>query len=188
MSCLSIRPLLSTDQLSDFFCGIEVMDEFIHDGLNESLIQHNCLSYIITDEAGLVVAFFALGKEQLVLDDGDKDDLLSGISDSPIPSFQDSDEREAFLQKSVFPSVDISYLAVKCDCQRKGIGSTIIRHIFGKSKEMFPECMFLTVDALILRDIKYSAVEFYEKFGFQRLYPPTSENTIRLYCTLYPSE
>ena len=47
------------------------------------------------------------------------------------------------------------------------------------------EASFLTVDALFLKEKNYSAVDFYKKFGFQTMYPPTSSNTIRMFTTLF---
>lgn len=67
--------------------------------------------------------------------------------------------------------------------QRKGIGTAILNKIFEIVKGK-GDISFVTVDALYLKD-EYRADTFYERKGFQRLYPPTSENTIRMYTTIF---
>lgn len=113
MNSLYFRPLIDTSELSCFECGIEVMDNFIHNGLQESLVENDCSTYVVYDNFNRIVGFFSLMEDSLYLDDDDKDDL-----------------------------------------------------------------------ALYLKD-EYRADTFYERKGFQRLYPPTSENTIRMYTTIF---
>ncbi len=58
MISLYYRPLIDTEELSSFVCGIEVMDRFIHDGLQESLAENNCSSYVVFDDNNQIVGFF----------------------------------------------------------------------------------------------------------------------------------
>lgn len=82
-----------------------------------------------------------------------------------------------------FKVVDIAYLAVREDARGQGIGSLIMDLIFSMAEEMNPGGWFMTVDALYLPQKSYSAVEFYEKFHFQRMVPPKMD-TIRMYRTM----
>ncbi len=159
------------------------MDDFIQDGLEESLEEHNCSSYVVRDEDECVVGFFALCNDQLIIDDNYKDDMREGYSDTPKPVFHDEEEKCTYFTTNVFPVLDIAYLVVKRERQHDGIGTAILNKIFSLARAKEPHLMFVTVDALYLKD--YSAVGFYRKFGFQQMYPPTSANTIRMFCTLF---
>jgi len=183
MHSLTFRSLIVASELSHFECGVEEMDFFIHEGLGESLKENNCHSYVVLDENEEIVGFFSLMEDSLVLDEGDKYDLVNGFSDSPLPSFSTEEEKKDFFNVISFPVVDIAYLAVRKDMQRKGIGTAILNKIFEMSKTQ-GVYSFVTVDALYLKG-RYRADTFYERKGFQRLYPPTSENTIRMYTAIF---
>ncbi len=122
-------------------------------------------------------------EDSLFLDDDDKEDLLNGLAVASLPDDLSEDQRKALLSETVYPVVDIAYLAVYEKSQRQGIGTAILKKIFEivKAKGSYS---FITVDALYLKG-EYRADTFYERMGFQRLYPPTSENTIRMYTTIF---
>lgn len=183
MISLSFRPLIDASELSCFECGVEEMDCFIHEGLKDSLQDNNCLSYVVVDEQEEIIGFFSLMEDSLYLDDGDKDDLVNGYAASSLPDFSSEEEMQAFLDVVNYPVMDIAYLAVKKERQREGVGTAILNKIFEIAKEQ-GSFAFVTVDALYLKD-RYRADTFYERKGFQRLYPPTSENTIRMYTTVF---
>lgn len=183
MNSLYFRPLIDTSELSCFECGIEVMDSFIHSGLQESLVENNCNSFVVHDENDRIVGFFSLMEDSLYLDDDDKDDLANGFSAASLPDTMSVEQKQMLLSEVVYPVIDIAYLAVSKDMQRKGIGTAILNKIFEIVKGK-GDISFVTVDALYLKD-EYRADTFYERKGFQRLYPPTSENTIRMYTTIF---
>lgn len=169
MSILHYHQLNSISELENLRCGIDRMDHFILNGLENSLIEHKCTSYVVRDEDE-VVAFFALCDDQLILDEDYKDDMRDGYADTPKPIFHGDDEKNVYLTSNVFPVIDIAYLVVDEKRQHDGIGTAIMNQIFCMARAKEPHVMFLTVDALFLKD--YSAVEFYRKFGFQQMYPP----------------
>ena len=178
---LHYRNLESVDELSDFFCGVPVMDEVLHDDLENTLRENHCDSYVVYDKEGRIVAFFALEYDrELILDDGYKEDLIMGFSGAETPKFGNEEERSDFEKSDIFYAVDISYLAVRDDMQRKGIGSMIIDIISDIAIQKRPNSIFITVDALQMPE--YSAVGFYRKHRFQELLPPQI-SVLRMFMT-----
>lgn len=181
---VTLQPLLSVQQLNDFWCDIEEMDNFIHsDSLSQSLYDNACDAYLAYDNTGNLVGFFALNMDILDLDDDDKDDLTHGYSRAETPQFKTDKEFAEFMSQPRFHVVDIAYLAVDKHYQHQGIGSAIMKQIFEKARQMNQDGWFITVDALFLPKKPYSAVEFYEKFNFQRILP-AQRGTLRMYRTM----
>lgn len=182
---LDYREFKSPDILHDFKCGVEVMDKFLHNpaDLVQSLTDNECTAYTVHDAEGQLVGFFALNMDILDLDDDDREDLTHGYSRADAPSFKTEKEFEEFMSQPRFKVVDIAYLAVPKKLQGRGIGTAIMNKIFDMAVSMNPDGLFITVDALHLRDGSHSAVEFYEIFNFQRILPPHGD-TIRMYCTV----
>lgn len=183
---ISFHPLRDLNEIENLICGIDVMDEFLHsERLHENLIKHHCDSYIVEDGNGHVIGFFALDITTLELDDDYKAELLNGWLDAAKPEFQTEEELINFLECKSFEVVDIAYLAIDQNSQRRGYGSEIMSLIFDLARIKRPNGIFMTVDALNLPKDNYSAAPFYEHFGFQRMQPPTID-TIRMFCTVYP--
>lgn len=181
---LNVRKFNNINDIENLICGIKVMDEFLHsDSLSESLIIHQCESYTVIENEE-IIAFFALDMTTLELDDDYKVELLADWLDAAKPEFNTQEELEDFLECNKFDVVDIAYLAVSEKYQRRGYGSKIMSIIFDLARKKNPKGIFITVDALNLPKENYSAAPFYEKFGFQRMQPPTID-TIRMFCTIY---
>ncbi|MCQ2258448.1 MAG: GNAT family N-acetyltransferase [Bacteroidaceae bacterium] len=187
MRKLSFYPLQENfNEIQNLICGIKVMDEFLHSNeLRDSLIDNHCDAYLVKDDNNIVIGFFALDITTLELDDDYKVDLMQGWLDAAKPEFQTEEELKAFLECKSFEVVDIAYLAVEERFQRLGYGKIIMSFIFELARKKKPNSIFMTVDALHLPKINYSAAPFYERFGFQRMQPPTID-TIRMFCTIYP--
>ncbi|MBR6192091.1 MAG: GNAT family N-acetyltransferase [Prevotella sp.] len=186
MENISFHPLRNLHEIDGLICGIDVMDEFLHSSrLRDSLIANHCDAYVVENDKNQVIGFFALDMTTLELDDNYKSDLMEGWAEAAKPEFQTEEELKAFLECRLFDVVDIAYLAVDKNYQRKGYGSEIMSIIFDLARIKKTDGIFMTVDALHLPNRKYSAVSFYERFGFQRILPPTID-TIRMFCTVYP--
>ena len=149
--------------LSDFHCGVESMDAFIHSNLQDSIDNLYCKAYIVKID-NEIVAFFALSFDSIELLPQEvynvvyRNDLTIDI----IGNYND-----IFLDKSSFPSIEIAYLAVRNDMRGKELGTCIIDIIREKALyQDFAGCQFLTV--VPLNQVSYSAVGFYEKLGFVR--------------------
>lgn len=184
---LVIEGLKDTSVLRDFCCGVEPMDRFIHDGLQLSIANHYCCAYTVKfgEVSGAIDAIFALNFDSLDLDMDDKDEMMDGSSSTDKPLLTD-DYKEIFLNKLHYPALEISYLAVRRDFQKSGLGRTIIEHIIKEAQEQaFAGCQFLTVEALATSS--YSSVKFYEGCHFSPCeYPNPNRGTLRMYRTLYP--
>lgn len=183
---MEIRRLDNMGELKGFKCGIQVMDDFIHSRLAESVRNHYCTPYALYDDNSMI-AFFALSFDSLELDSDDKEELQSGISSTGRPDISDEYE-DTFFAKPRYPSMDIAYLAVRQDCRGKGIGSSIVDYIIELARsQKLAGCQFLTVEALAMAD--YSAVRFYYSCGFAPSEPRKPyKDTLRMFYTLYPAD
>lgn len=183
MERLTIEHLDDVEELKDFCCGVSKMDEFIHDGgLKESVLNDYCKVYSVRDQEGKLVAFFALSYDSLQLDVDDVEDLQNGWSDTSTP--QPTDEYfDTFWSKVHYPALEIAYLAVDKDCQKRHIGTQILEAIEDMARrQKFAGCQFLTVGAYHSKD--YSAVKFYSKNHFAKATPVPIHDTLRMYHNL----
>jgi GNAT superfamily N-acetyltransferase len=167
--------------LSNFYCGIQEMDDFIHKKLQGYLQRTDCEAYAIKHK-GEIVAMLSLGEDVLCLDEDDKGDMRSGFIPKPSKAL----ETQAFLMEKEFPAVEITYLAVGKDWRGKGIGEFIISQVENKVLRERPECEFVTVEAYHAEG--YSAVGFYAHCDFTPAEQPMGfKNTLRMYKVLHPS-
>lgn len=104
-------------------CGLDVMDRFIHSGLQWCIDYHYCVVYAVK-EAEDIVAIVALGCDKLELDSTDKEELQMGFF--PKPDI-DYNYQQTFWAKSSYPAIEITYLAVRKDKRHLGIGDIIDR-------------------------------------------------------------
>ena len=65
---LDVKPLLDTDALKNFWCGIEDMDRFIHERLFHSVKYNFCKLFAVVTKNNEIVAMFALSFDSLKLD------------------------------------------------------------------------------------------------------------------------
>lgn len=178
-----IEPIDDCSVLKDFHCGIDEMDSFIHNRLQSSVDNHYCKPYIAKIQSK-IIAFFALSFDAIKFDTGDMEELFAGIPIGDIPTVTE-DYKEDFKLKLHHPALEITFLAVSKDFQKRGIGKTLIEEIAKKAIEQdFAGCEFLTVEALCTKE--YNAVNFYNKCHFAA-YEPFKQgiNTVRMYRILY---
>lgn len=181
----SVSPLLN------FWCGVSVMDDFIHDRENglQKMMQLNFINVWFVYISDELIAFFALSKDKLVLNSEDKH-MMKLDNESILPL------DEVFWEQEKFSSIEISYLAVSNQHQKKGYGKALLAYIEKKVKEedKLTPTLFLTVDALVLSN--HDASFFYKKCGFKpseidklkSCYDDTSTEkscTLRMYKSIY---
>lgn len=153
--------------LSNFLCGIDSMDNFIHSELQDYLLMGSCQMYVIRDGED-IVAMYCLDQHNLCLSEIVKEKMQDGSKPSP----QDAPYADnPYWFKSFFDAVEITYLAVASSRQHQHIGSFIVERIMEQvAQNPDIHCDFVTVRALKHDD--YTAVPFYRKCGF---YPAEQE-------------
>ena len=142
--------------LSEFTCGLQEMDDFIHHNLQSFLDTKPCNAYCLKDATETIVAFFVLQPEMIsILDEDTKEDMQLIHPDIQLETIE-------------YKTMEIEYLAVSKKRQRQGIGTECIAQIMSIAQEMQDEeLFFLTADAF--KTGEYSAVPFYRKCGFDAL-------------------
>ena len=170
--------------LSEFNCGLDVMDRFIHSGLQWCIDYHYCVVYAVKDSEE-IVGVVALGCDKLELDSSDKEELQMGFFPKPDIDFNYQD---TFWAKSSYPAIEITYLAVREDKRRYGIGEYIIEAVAQRaldSRFNMAGCQFLTVEAYNRGNA--SAVGFYSRCDFIAAEEPNpNKETLRMYKTILP--
>lgn len=182
---LKIKHLSDVAEIATFECGVPQMDKFLHTTFIDSVENHYCNAYTVTDGEE-IVAVFALSFDSLELDDDDIEEMIEGISSTSLPDVTPQ-YLDVFKCKRHYPAMEITYLAVSEKYRGNHIGSAIIRVIANKAKEQdLAGCQFLTVEAL--KTEPYSAVGFYYKCHFAPCeMPNANKDTLRMFFTLFPA-
>ncbi len=170
--------------LSNFFCGVEKMDIFIHDlesGLQSFIVKHSDSETYIARIGEHIVGLFSIMKSNVEFDDEDKDDMILGIAHKPEIAYENPD----YLQQNrFFEALEIAYLAIDKDWQHRGIGTNIISAIAQRAIQLIDNCQFLIVNAY--HDTDYSAVGFYKAYGFEIYSPIPVSNTWSMIYVINP--
>lgn len=167
MGELSLSRLTAETDLSDFRCGLSVMDNFIHNELLNVLTKHqNYLGYYLCNETE-VVALFVLSTEVIEIDDDTADDMEVLCNIESVAGVK-------------YNSLEILYLAIKESYRNQGIGSLCIDTILKMARAAFTiGIQFLSVDAY--KSATYTTVPFYSRCGFIAAeYPNPNNNTLRM--------
>lgn len=166
---LDIRRADDTSALFKFRCGVQSMDDFIHDpkdGLAK-FIKLRLSNLWIVFEGEKAVAFFALSKDALVLNNEDRKTIERDKEKATaLAAPEDADK---LWEKDKYPAIEIDYLAV-CKEKREEpedhLGTAIIQKIAQfAAVDKLSATMFLTVEALDTKE--YSAVKFYRNCDFE---------------------
>lgn len=173
--------------LSSFSCGIRSLDSFIHSELEIYSDNHYCSAYAVNiKNSKTVVAIFALAFDSIILDGDDFDDMNTGASETWCPKVNEA-HRVKFEEKSVYPALEIAYLAVRKEYQSRHLGSAIVNEIADYARrQTLAGCVFLTVRAYHTR--AYSALDFYRKCHFAKLTPCPQGQVWPMFRTLWYNE
>lgn len=161
--------------LLNFSCGVETIDTFFHNQARLCSKYGYLIPYKCTfSDTGEIVGLFTLSNDVIVLEYEDKVDFPN------LPAEYD----EIFRQQTSFPAVNIGHLAVRADCQSKGVGRLIVAFV----AETFAHfrmtgCQFITVDALN----NQRAIGFYQSvlgFEFQTV-SDIGKPTRRMYLDIF---
>lgn len=165
---ITLKRADDTSALISFYCGVKSMDDFIHDraeGLEKHIRLHLSNLWLVYEE-NEVVAFFALSKDALVLNNEDRKNVDEANRKSGTQLAEEDDEY--FWGSDKFSAIEIDYLAV-CEDKRTArgdhLGTLLINIISQKAMaDALSSTLFLTVEAL--DSAEYSAVDFYKSCGF----------------------
>lgn len=179
MTLPSLHISVQTDAsiLSDFFCGQNEMDNFLHTRLGAFLKSYPMSRfYVVKDEDGTIVAMFVLSSGHLYLDEDCKDDL-----EMKYPELEQLEFLSDYWESGVFPTIEIDYLAVRKEFRGKHIGDALIHFVSAQREDpMFHAPLFISVSAYSTSE--YTAVPFYQKCAF---WPAEIKNpfadTLRMY-------
>lgn len=168
-SRIDIRRADDTSALFDFQCGVQSMDDFIHDPDNglAKFIKLRLSNLWIVFEKDKAVAFFALSKDALILNHSDRQTIERDKEKAnALAAPEDADK---LWEKEKYPAIEIDYLAV-CKEKREEAGDHLGTAIIQKiaqfaANDKLSATMFLTVEALDTKE--YSAVEFYRNCDFE---------------------
>ena len=173
---LSLKPLSDFSVLTDFRCGVQIMDDFIHHNLQSYVQQCVCSPYYLYDENGSTVAFFLFCFDGLVLLKEDIRNQLDTQCGLKLPDTYPMD---------VYPSIEIEYLAVAEPFRLQGIGTECIEQIATLADDIRnrTDIRFISVSAYY--SAEYSAIGFYEKCNFSLLEEvDESKDSIRMFRML----
>lgn len=184
---LMVELLVDFNELVDFSCGEEQMDEFIHGNLKDCSINHYCTTYCVRNKDNReIAAIFSLSFDSVDIDQDDFDDMRIGAAGTDKPHVTDS-FRERFEEKYTYPALEITYLAVDKKYQHMSIGAEIVEDVCAMArKQSLAGCIFVTV--LALHKSGYSAVPFYEKCHFAKQTPLPKADVWPMYKTLWVEE
>jgi GNAT superfamily N-acetyltransferase len=183
----TIEHLTNFEELSGFYTGKVEMDEFIHNHLKDCEETHYCKTFCVRQKTGnAIIAMFALAFDSVDIEMDDFHDMRIGAAGTSVPSVKES-YREQFEQKSTYPALEITYLAVDKKYQCLHVGSALIEQIILMARsQKLAGCVFLTTKAWHISN--YSAVGFYEKNQFAKLTPIPQMEVWPMYRTIWPDE
>jgi len=144
---LKIRRLAKTDDRSTFRSGDADLDRFFLRYAGQNQFRHHLgTTYVAVDQAGTLAGFATVTASEVV----------SSVLATP---------RKKSAPKYPLPVLRLARLAVDERSKGQGVGSVLLRAVFGLAQKMAEEvgCVGVVVDA------KPGAVPFYEKLGFLRL-------------------
>lgn len=167
MEELFLRRLSPEIDLADFNCGLEIMDNFIHNKLQDILSAHQNYSGYYLCYENEIVALFVVDIETIILDEDDLYDIQLAFGEEQVAGIE-------------YNTLEILYLAVKKSYRNKGIGTVCIDKIIGMAQQSSAlGVKFITVDAY--KSSNYTATPFYAKHHFINAeYINPNKDTIRM--------
>lgn len=141
---VSIRKLEPGDAVSSFRSGQEDLDRFLHRHAIPNQFDHrSCVTYLAI-EAGEIVGFVTVA-----------------VAEGRAADFDRLKNRK--LPRYPLPMLRLARMAVASGWRRKGLGSLLVRHVFGLALKLAEDagCVGVVVDA------KPEAIGYYRRLGFE---------------------
>ena len=143
---IEIRPLAPSDNRKPFCSGNPELDRFFICYAGQNQFRHHIGTTYIAVEEGTIHGFVTVSVSHIEIQD--------------LPT-----SWKKKLPRYPLPILRLVRLAVEQSSQQQGIGMSLLKYIFCLSWEISDKvgCIGIVVDA------KPEAVEFYHRFGFERL-------------------
>lgn len=171
---IEIEPLSKEENLDDFSCGNDKLDDFFHKEVVLCCKYKYLSAYTVKSiQSKEVIALFTLTNDTLSLEKEDVEELMEDM---------DAEYKFIFEEQTSFPSVNIGHLAVRKDLQSRGIGRYIVMYIVSLLVEYrFTGVQFITVDSLNNNRTN----KFYDRIGFMnQSIEDMNHDTRRMYLPL----
>lgn len=165
------------NDLADFSCGVDKIDDFFHDEAALCSKYHYLIPYKCKlSKTGEIIGAFTLANDLLALEEDDKIDFPS----------MNPEYNWIFKRQRSYPAINIGHLAVKTEYQSKGLGKIIVDFVAATfANQPLAGCQFVTVDALK----NPRTLDFYQlKLGFEFLTfrdADSSHHTRRMYLDIF---
>ncbi len=170
----SIESFTDANILSEFTCGLQPMDDFIHQEL-QSYLNNGNLAYCVRNlDNNEIIAFFVIALDtEIIIDDDFQDDLKT------IYDINANQEK--------YQSLEIEYLAVLNKYQKQGLGRACLDFICENYSMFFPNKSIDLITVSAYKSAQYSTTMFYYKCDFSQLedFNPNSD-TLRMYKPIKP--
>ncbi|MDD6048332.1 MAG: GNAT family N-acetyltransferase [Methanobrevibacter ruminantium] len=140
----------------NFDCGDEDLNEFLLEDSFENLSENLCAIFLCAYEEE-IIAFFSLSADSIKIND-------------PLP-----------IPYKYYPAVKIGRLGVKKEYHNNGVGSFLLKWIYGYCKDINGiGVRFISVDAYNLE----KPLRFYKKNKFTKLIKSKYKDTVPMYKDL----
>jgi|TARA_B110000305_G_C19259322_1_gene548737 GNAT superfamily N-acetyltransferase len=144
------EPLNSTHKKSDFSCGKEMLDVYIHKQANQDIKRKLSTCFVINEkETNLIKGYYTLSNNSIPLE------LVPNQIRKKLPRSYQS-----------IPTTLLGRLAIDDKFQGQGIGKLILVDALKRSYEISKT---IGSFAVIVDPIDQDAENFYEKYGFIKL-------------------
>ena len=143
MSKLTYRLLQQDVNPDDFDCGIDSINEYVYCSYLATLLQHGYAYQI--EYKNKIIGYYMITINHILLEDCNDEiaDYTSGLS-------------------NYIYSIEIKYLAIHRNYQRKGIGTEVLKSIIKGIKDFLYRIPF----RLITIDARNDYIQWYKRFGF----------------------
>lgn len=160
------------NDLKDFSCGTECLDQFFHNEI-ELCAKYKYLSPYCAKIGDEIVGVFTLAADALMLETDDKEDFPN----------MNEEYRDIFPLQTSFPAINIGHLGVKSGLQSKRIGEQIVRFVVATFSQFNGAgCQFITVDSLN----NPRTNKFYSRLGFyNQSNNDSTKPTRRMYLDIF---
>lgn len=144
------EPLSSAHKKSDFSCGKEMLDRYLHKQANQDVKRKLSACFVVNDEeTNLIKGYYTLSNNSIPLE------LIPSQIQKKLPKSYES-----------IPTTLLGRLAIDNRFQRQGVGKLMLIDALKRSYEI---AKTIGSFAVVVDPIDQDAENFYDKYGFIKL-------------------